>query len=163
MKVIKPPQRAELEELSVLYKGNNTVFLAGSIEMGAAEHWQRRIEEALKDEDIVVFNPRRDDWDSSWEQKASNPVFKEQVTWELDHLVGSDHVLMYFQPGTLSPITLLEFGFRLAHNFEGLIVVCPDGFWKKGNIEVMCKGLEIPLYNSLEEGIAELKKQINEQ
>lgn len=39
-----------------------TVFLAGSIEMGKAEMWQDRLATTVADmEDIVLFNPRRDD------------------------------------------------------------------------------------------------------
>ena len=33
----------------------------------------------LQDTNCVIFNPRRKDWNSSWEQKIINPQFKEQV------------------------------------------------------------------------------------
>lgn len=40
-----------------------TVFLAGSIEMGKAEMWQDRLAATVADmEDVVLFNPRRDDF-----------------------------------------------------------------------------------------------------
>ena len=53
-----------------------SVFLAGSIEMGKAEDWQSETIKALSDlENIEVFNPRRDDWDSSWKQEESNRQF----------------------------------------------------------------------------------------
>src|SRR5947207_12517647 len=58
------------------------VFLAGSIEMGEAEQWQKRIVAALSGAgDLVILNPRRDDWDGSWEQRADDPRFSEQVNW----------------------------------------------------------------------------------
>ena len=60
-------------------KYQKKVFLAGSIEMGAAEDWQRLAEETLADCEVTIFNPRRDDWDSSWEQRIHNPEFNHQV------------------------------------------------------------------------------------
>ncbi len=39
------------------------IFLAGSIELGQAEHWQKRVIDALSDKPIRFLNPRRDDWD----------------------------------------------------------------------------------------------------
>jgi len=59
------------------------IFLAGSIEMGAAEKWQDKIVQALTDKDVLILNPRRDDWDSSWKQTKDNKQFREQVEWEL--------------------------------------------------------------------------------
>ena len=58
MKTIKPPHDFRGQE-------DFTVFLAGSIEMGAAWDWQKYVEKKLKKENITLFNPRRDDWDSS--------------------------------------------------------------------------------------------------
>lgn len=51
------------------------VFLAGSIEMGEAEDWQAQVVKELSD--YTILNPRRGDWDSSWEQSINNPHFKE--------------------------------------------------------------------------------------
>lgn len=59
-------------------KDHNIVFLAGSIEMGAAVDWQAdviaRLEAWPDSERLVVLNPRRPDWDPSWEQDISNPL-----------------------------------------------------------------------------------------
>lgn len=46
-------------------KMDKCIFLAGSIEMGKAENWQKRIVDELSDKGYTFFNPRRDDWDSS--------------------------------------------------------------------------------------------------
>ena len=58
-----------------------SVFLAGSIEQGMAEKWQSRITDGLSDLACTIFNPRRLHWNSSWEQRASNSKFREQVEW----------------------------------------------------------------------------------
>ena len=136
-----------------------SIFLAGSIEMGKAEDWQVRIENELADFPVTLYNPRRDDWDSSWEQKATNPQFNFQVNWEMNHLNAASIIFMYFSPETKSPISLLELG--LHADFPNMIVCCPDGFWRKGNVEIVCHRHGIPMHNSLEDAIAALKSLVH--
>lgn len=114
-----------------------SVFLAGSIEMGKAEDWQKKIIKAFEGKPFTFLNPRRSDWDSTWEQKIMNPQFKEQVTWELEALEETDVIVMYFDPNTKSPISLLELG--LHARAEKMIVLCPEGFWRKGNVDIVCE------------------------
>jgi hypothetical protein len=124
--------------------------------MGMAEQWQERVVRALSDAGEVVFlNPRRDEWDDSWDQRAADPRFFEQVTWELDMLEAADVVIMYLAPGTRSPVSLLELG--LCARSGRLRVCCPDGFWRKGNVEMVCQRYGIPLFATLEELIADLR------
>lgn len=120
------------------------VFLAGSIEMGTAVNWQEQLTELLANYRGTILNPRRDAWDSSWVQDIKNPQFKEQVDWELDALRTSDHILMYFDPETKSPITLLELG--LSARSGKLFVACPPGFWRRGNVQIVCQRMGIPLF-----------------
>lgn len=132
------------------------VFLAGSIDMGLAEQWQERVEQAMSNvSGLVILNPRRDDWDPSWTQRADNRKFAEQVEWELDMLDAADIVVMYLAAGTKSPISLLELGL---HARSGkLKVCCPEGFWRQGNVEVVCRRYHVPLFATLDELIADLK------
>lgn len=126
-----------------------SVFLAGSIEMGKAEDWQVRLESLLSENGVTIFNPRRDNWDPSLEQKASNPEFRGQVEWELDALDMADYIFMYLSPGTISPISLLELG--LYASSDKLIVCCPEGFHRKGNVDIVCERHGIPQVGSIEE------------
>lgn len=126
------------------------VFLAGSIEMGKAELWQDKVVRKLPG--FSVFNPRRDDWDSSWVQDISNPQFKEQVNWELDFIEIADLVFFYFDPKTMSPVTLAELGYVLGRG-KDCVVVCPPGFWRRGNVEIMCRRERVSFYDTLNEGI----------
>jgi Nucleoside 2-deoxyribosyltransferase like len=122
-----------------------SVFLAGSIEMGKAENWQQEATNTFNLSGWDVLNPRRDDWDSSWSQDFENPQFYQQVSWELTALEHADLIVMYFDPKTKSPISLLELG--LFARSGKLKVICPDGFWRKGNVEVVCNFYNIPFYN----------------
>jgi hypothetical protein len=124
--------------------------------MGLAEQWQERVVQAMADlNGLVILNPRRDDWDSTWEQRADNPQFSEQVEWELDMLDAADVVVMYLAAGTRSPISLLELG--LCARTGKLKVCCPEGFWRRGNVEVVCRRYQIPMFATLDDLIADLK------
>lgn len=146
--IIKAPHALQYE--------GKAVFLAGSIEMGRAENWQQKLEHGLKN--ITIFNPRRDDWDSSWVQSITNKKFREQVEWELEAMEKADIIAIYFDKSTKSPITLLELGL-FAHT-DKLIVCCPEGFWRKGNVDIVCNKYHIKQTNTLEELIIEIIKLI---
>jgi len=147
-RIIKAPEYLSGVEYALYHK---KIFLAGSIEMGKAENWQPMMEEALG-ANTLIMNPRRDDWDSSWEQKKENQKFNDQVTWELFHLEKADWIVMYFAPGTISPISLLEFGL---HAKSGkLLVCCPEGFQRKGNVDIVCERYKIQQFSSLYEIIS---------
>jgi nucleoside 2-deoxyribosyltransferase len=134
-----------------------SIFLAGSIEMGTAEKWQDKIVQQLSDiENLVIFNPRRDDWDSSWVQSIDNPQFKEQVQWEQGNIEGADLVVFVFDPNTKSPITLMELGLAVGMD-KYVIIYCPDGFWRKGNVDVLCENFGLTQVQTWEELIAEIK------
>src|SRR5262245_38118182 len=101
--ILKPPAPIVLD-------GRPSVFLAGSIEMGQAEDWQTIVTRALADLDVLLLNPRRDEWDASWLQTIDDPQFRGQVEWELEAQERASLIAMYFAPATKAPITLLELG-----------------------------------------------------
>ncbi len=131
MPVLLPPEPIHIPD------GNQAVFLAGSIEMGTATDWQNQVIEKIDRPGVTILNPRRTAWDASWEQRVTNPVFAQQVNWELEGLERADLIAMYFDPATKSPVTMLELGL---HARSGkLVVCCSEGFWRKGNIDVVCQ------------------------
>lgn len=127
------------------------IFLAGSIEMGKAEDWQKKVVKELTNYPIQFLNPRRDDWDSSWEQTIENKQFNEQVTWELNALEEAHFIVMYFDPETKSPISLLELGIYSKCDPKKMIVLCPDGFWRKGNVDIVCEKYGVKQVENFEE------------
>ncbi|MHC0439339.1 nucleoside 2-deoxyribosyltransferase domain-containing protein [Flavobacterium sp. 3-210] len=130
-----------------------TIFLAGSIEMDKAINWQKHCEELLQDQ-FVIFNPRRSEWDSSWSQTIENPNFKEQVNWELNALERADIIIMFFAENTMSPISLLEFGLYAQTN--KMKVVVEENFWRKGNIDIVCNRYSVEQFKTLDELIQNL-------
>ncbi len=159
MRVVKAPHQWEPEE-----NDSTVIFLAGSIEMGKAENWQDEIIEELKDiEGIIILNPRRDDWDSSWVQSIDNPQFKEQVEWKLKGMEQSHIVIMCFDPNTKSPITLLELGLIANRKpfFGGeRIVYCPEGYWRKGDVDIVCERYGVDVAKSREELMSMIREKI---
>ena len=135
-------------------KKGKSIFLAGSIEMGKADNWQNYLIEKVDHSNLLFFNPRRKDWDNSWKEEIENPQFNEQVNWELSALEKADLIVMYFDPNTKSPISLLEFG--LFAKSGKMIVCCPKGFWKKGNIDIVCKKYAVKQVEKLDEIIDEI-------
>lgn len=137
----------------------SSVFLAGSIEMGKAEPWQDMVIELLREEDVTVLNPRRPDWDSSWRQHPSNTQFRKQVEWELKAQAAAKNIFFYFQPGTVSPISLLELGL-CASRGDDIIVCCPEDFHRFGNVAITCEIYGVWFFTKLDAALKELVEEI---
>jgi hypothetical protein len=143
-RIIRAPEYLQGVEYSLYPK---KIFLAGSIEMGSAPDWQPIMENAI--ENALIMNPRRHDWDSSWVQSKENAQFNQQVSWEIFHLEKADWIVMYFAPGTISPISLLEFGL---HVKGGKLLVCaPEGYQRKGNVDITCERYGVRQFETLEQ------------
>lgn len=151
VRIIKPPSPLDIELKPAL-------FLAGSIEMGLANNWQTVMEQELAALPITILNPRRDSWDSSWVQSIDNGLFREQVEWELEAQERADIIAMYFDAQTKAPITLLELGLFARTN--KLIVCCPQGFWRKGNVDIVCHKYGIETTDSLASLISRVKERL---
>lgn len=153
-----------------IYPPNNyikdkfTIFLGGSIDMDNCENWQEKITNDLLDEDAILLNPRRRDFDNTQEQSINNEYFNEQVNWELSGLENCDLIVMYLLPGTLSPISLMEIGLFTDVNSKNngrMIICCPNGFWRRGNVEIVSERYGIKLFDSYDELLKEIKLRIN--
>jgi hypothetical protein len=155
MIVLKPPHPYGLAADAT------SVLLAGSIETGSAEDWQAELAVRLADLDVAILNPRRDDWDSSWRQSLDDPQFRAQVEWELDGLDRASVIALWLAPTTRAPISLLELG--LTARSGKVVAGCPDGFWRKGNVEVVCARHGIPLLADFDAFVAAIRAQIERE
>ena len=135
------------------------IFLAGSIELGQAEKWQEKVIAALSDKPIRFLNPRRDDWDSNLKEDSDELV--EQIVWELSSLELSEIIILYLDPNTKSPISLLELGLHSKSN--NLVVYCPKGFWRKTNVDVTCYYYGIDQVDTFEELISYIINKIEKR
>jgi hypothetical protein len=152
MKEVKAPHPYRLTKTAL--------FLAGSIEQGKAEHWQRRVAATLAEEDILILNPRRESWEDLGDEGEHSVRFRTQVTWELNALQRADIILFNFLPETFSPISLLELGLYKDH--PRVVVCCPHSYWRHGNIEIVCKRFKISLFAELDEALTRVRRYIQE-
>lgn len=135
-----------------------SVFLAGSIDLGAAVDWQVEATNALKHLPITIYNPRRKEWDSTWPQDPSFPPFHDQVTWELERLENVDVVILYFAPDSKAPISFLEMG--LFGRSSRMVVCCPEGFYRRGNVQIVCERYKIELVDTLENLLEAVERRL---
>ncbi|WP_406825954.1 nucleoside 2-deoxyribosyltransferase domain-containing protein [Pedobacter sp. KACC 23697] len=144
MRTVLPPE--------IILPNDVSVFLAGTIDMGHSVDWQQKfIDQANEEEvldDVVVFNPRRKVWDHNRTQSIKNMWFSEQVNWELDAMESADVILLFLEANSKSPISMMELG--LFADSGKLMVCCEEGFWRKGNIDIVCKRKGIDQYDTFD-------------
>lgn len=160
------------DNIALRDRDKKSIFLGGTIDMGNSHDWQSDMIKKLsipkkvvgfntsdvepEELNFNIFNPRRANWDSSWEQDISNPQFFQQVEWELGAMDKANYIIMYLKAGSQSPISMLELGL---HAMSGkLLVCCESGFWRKGNIDIVCSGYNIMQFNTLDDIVNYLKK-----
>lgn len=145
LSICYPPHPIETSHFSI--------FLAGTIDMGYSRNWQQEVIAYLSKQAInrklTIFNPRRKDWDNSWVQDIANPDFNQQVNWELDALETADLIILYLEKDSKSPISLLELG--LFADTEKVVVCCEKGFWRKGNVDIVCQRKGIIIFENIED------------
>lgn len=116
------------------------IFLAGSIDNGAAEDWQARISQLIIDHydqsnrNIQIINPRKESWDPTIDPSSKDEGLITQINWELNQLQSADLIAMYFTPDSKAPISLLEFGMYCKDS--KMIVYCPTDFYRSTNVHV---------------------------
>lgn len=138
-----------------------SIFLAGSIDMGKATDWQLDISTRLSSYAVTLLNPRRGQWDASLVQDISDDEFRQQVEWELDCLDHCTAIAMFLDPASLAPISQMELG--LYARSGRLVVCCPEGFWRRGNVQIVCKRFGVKLVETLEELIESVLEMIGEE
>jgi hypothetical protein len=93
----------------------------------------------LKDYNVTIYNPRRNNFD------INNPkVSEEQIKWEHKYLHESNILVFYFAQETLCPITLFELGAALERNIyttikQDIIVYCEPEYSRKFDVELQIK------------------------
>ena len=132
------------------------VFLAGTIDDGKSTDWQyslisnllmynweenddRDFDTDFSLGDLIIYSPRRKNWDAS----ANNKEVENQIKWEQEHLENADIIIMNILPDSKSPISLLELGL---YGPEGkMLVFCTEDFYRFTNVKLTCERYNIPL------------------
>lgn len=134
MKVITAPEQYKKQEGDIL------LFLAGGI--SNCPDWQKEVISVLEKvdpSDLVVFNPRRENFPIHDPNAA-----KEQISWEFKYLNMADIFTMYFCSGESDqPICMYELG-RHLHRIskdngwdniiDHVVVSVEDGYKRKNDV-----------------------------
>ncbi len=139
-------------ELPEKEEGKDYCFLAGSIDLDLSGNWRKAVIEEINDS-MHFFDPTRTD-----HNKLNDTQMKEHIKWELDALNLSDRILLNFLPNAKSPISLAELGMYVRSS--KLMVVCPDQFYQRRYVGVLCDKYDTPFFDSLEEAVKHLKDNI---
>lgn len=126
-----------------------SIFLAGTTSQVDPTDWRQALSTSLTDLPITIYNPYRADWDSSWREDIDFAPFREQVEWELDRQAQADLVVVYFHPATKAPVSLLELGVWVRVPGK-TIVVCPEGYWKRGNVQIVCEKFDVEMLDGVD-------------
>ena len=108
-----------IEAPNTIESDKKSLFLAGGI--SGCPEWQKKVIAKLKYLDIVVYNPRRANFDID-----DSDVAKEQVIWEHKCLKKADIISFWFCAETIQPITLYELGAHSMTNKPLVIGVDSD-------------------------------------
>ena len=131
-------------------RGVKSIFLAGTTNKVDPTDWRENLSTSLADVPVTIYNPYRTDWDSSWREDINFAPYREQVEWELDMQIKADIVIIYFHPATQAPVSLLELGVCMRAP-EKAIVVCPEGYWKRGNVQIVCERFGVEMVGNVDE------------
>lgn len=140
-------------------RGTKSIFLAGTTSKVNTTDWRSNLTSSLSKHPITIFNPYRADWDSTWREDINFTPYREQVLWELEKQEQADLVVVYFHPDTQAPVSLLEFG--LAARTPGkVVVVCPEGYWKRGNVQIVSEKFGVEFLDRIEDLEAAISKKL---
>lgn len=127
-----------------------SVFLAGTISTDDGHDWRELVTTALFEVPVTIYDPYRKGWDSTWREDIDFAPYREQVEWELERQEKADMVVLYFGPATQAPVSMLEFG--LCARVPGkAIVLCSEGYCKRGYVQVVCRKYGVEMVDSVDE------------
>ncbi|KAH0848482.1 hypothetical protein AYO21_00737 [Fonsecaea monophora] len=131
-------------------RGVKSVFLAGTTgKVDNTTDWREALCTSLRDTPITIYNPYRADWDGSWREDVDFAPYRKQVEWELEKQDQADIIVFFFHPATQAPVSLLELG--LCARAPGkAVVACPEGYWKRGNVQIVCNRFGVEMVDTVE-------------
>jgi hypothetical protein len=134
------------------------MFLAGAIDQDRAERWQDVVIDNCRDLPGTILNPRRANWDPTWNQSLDNSHFAEQVAWELDALEQADLIICWLPATAQARISLMEIGL---HARRGrLLIGCAIGFHSCGNVLAVGQRFGVPVLDTLPALVEAAKQQL---
>lgn len=134
-----------------------SIFLAGPTEIPWRAGFIAALRQRLTATNTTIFDPFQPKWDSTWKEDVDrDPRFAAQVAWELTAQDRATAVAVFFHADSKAPVSLLELG--LCARSGKAVVGCEPGYWKRGNVQAVCRRYGLPLADSLN-GLADMAAQ----
>lgn len=131
-----------------------SIFLAGPTEILWRAGFIFALRQRLPATNTTIFDPFQPRWDSTWKEDVDrDPRFAAQVDWELTAQDKATAVAVFFHGDSKAPVSLLELG--LCARSGKAVVGCEPGYWKRGNVQAVCRRYGVPLADSLD-GLADM-------
>ena len=109
----------------------NSIFLAGGIT--GCPNWQKEMRGLLSETNLLLLNPRRDDFPIGDPDAASI-----QITWEYNALRAAAAILFWFPCETICPIVLYELG-AWSMTDKLMFVGVHPGYQRRQDVEIQTK------------------------
>jgi hypothetical protein len=126
MKYIECPKNYDYSNKTV-----KSLFVAGGI--SGCSNWQKEFIKSFEECDIVLINPRRNNF-----SLTDLSMTQDQIFWEHKNLFQVDATSFWFTSETLCPITLFELGKQAMLNKPLFVGVHPN-YARKIDIELQLK------------------------
>jgi hypothetical protein len=136
--------------LDAIRTDKKLLFLAGSIDLELPGNWRKSLADQLANH-FDFFDPTVTD-----HKTLTTAEWEEHIHWELAAMEKADLILMNLLPSAKSPISLVELG--LHSTGSKLIVVCPDSFYKKHYLTILCHRYSTPLFDTTKEAVEHVEK-----
>ena len=108
---------------------SKSIFLAGGITN--CPNWQQDLVKLLENSDLVILNPRRENFPIH-DPKAA----QEQITWEYEHFKKVDMISFWFSRGSLNPIVLFELGKWLVQKEKKIFIGIDPEYKRRQDVEI---------------------------
>jgi hypothetical protein len=121
-----------------------SLFLAGSIT--GCPDWQKDAADLLQGTDLVVYNPRRENFPIHDPSAA-----QQQIEWEHNMLREADAVSFWFSKDSLGPIVLYELG-AWSMTDKPVFVGVEPGYKREQDVRIQTSLVrpEVEVFDSLE-------------
>lgn len=137
------------------YPSGTSIFIGGGI--SNCPDWQTPVCKQLEDTNLVLFNPRRKNFDIT-DLKQSDI----QIEWEHYFLNKADLLLFWFPAGqSVCPITLFEYGYWLAKGkkiFLGVESGYPREFDLLKQTQLVVGKGQTTIFNNLDDLVSAVKE-----
>lgn len=145
--------------INAMGRESRIFLLAGASEADGGSRWQEMVATCIsKMGHIALCTPPRETGTSV--ASFENPQFFQSRSWELDALDLAEFVVFHLDSLSRSPEGLLELGYAAARFPQKVCVICPEGFWCKGLVDLFCYREDLMKYKSVDEMLDAINQMV---